>query len=217
MDISPPPGAPGLPRSLFLFAILYGGMVCVAGVLGTKLVALGPLAVEGGIFAFLLLVVTSSSVAELHGPPVARRLVLWGFVPLILSMLLIRLVIALPAAAAMDEGHLAAFDTVLGQSARLMLAGLIAYGTSQFLNVTIFSALKRGEGRMLWLRAAIASVCSQVIDTVLFITISFYGVFPIRSLIAGQMLAKVTLSVVLVPGLVYAFIALGRRVDRRDW
>ncbi len=217
MNTPPPPGMPGLPRSLFLFAIFYGGMVCLAGVLGTKLVALGPLAVEGGIFAFLLLVVTSSSIAELHGPAIARRLVLWGFVPLILSMLLIRLVIALPPAAAMDAGHLAAFNMVLAQSARLMLAGLIAYGTSQFLNVTIFSALKRGEGRMLWLRAAIASVCSQVIDTLLFITISFYGVFPIGSLIAGQMLAKVTLSIVLVPGLVYAFIALGRKVDARDW
>ena len=217
MDTPPPPGLPGLPRSLFLFAIFYGGMVCIAAVLGTKLVALGPLAVEAGIFAFLLLVVTSSSVAELHGAAVARRLVLWGFVPLIVSMLLIRLVIALPAAAAMDPGRLAAFETVLGQSARLMFAGLIAYGTSQFLNVTIFGALKRDGGRMLWLRAAIASVCSQVIDTLLFITISFYGVFPIGSLILGQMLAKVTLSIVLVPLLVYAFIALGRRIDARPW
>ena len=57
-------------------------MVCIAGVLGNKQVALGPLAVEAGIFAFLLLVVTSSSVAELHGRPIANRLVLIGFVPL---------------------------------------------------------------------------------------------------------------------------------------
>ena len=215
METPSPPT--GLPRSLFLAAIFYGGMVCIAGVLGTKLVALGPLTVEAGIVAFLLLVVTSSSVAELRGPATARRLVLWGFVPLIVSMLLIRLVIALPAAAAMDAAHLAAFEMAVGQSARLMFAGLIAYGTSQFLNVTIFSALKRGGGRMLWLRAAVASVCSQVIDTLLFITISFYGVFPIGSLIVGQMIAKVTLSILLVPALVYAFVALGRKVDARDW
>ena len=42
-------------------------MVCIAGVLANKQVALGPLAVEAGIFAFLMLVVTSSAVAELHG------------------------------------------------------------------------------------------------------------------------------------------------------
>ena len=61
-------------------------MVCIAGVLGNKQVALGPLAVEAGIFAFLLLVVTSSSVAELHGRSIANRLVLIGFVPLIVSL-----------------------------------------------------------------------------------------------------------------------------------
>ena len=61
-------------------------MVCIAGVLGNKQVALGPLAVEAGIFAFLLLVVTSSSVAELHGRSTANRLVLIGFVPLLVSL-----------------------------------------------------------------------------------------------------------------------------------
>ena len=73
-------------------------MVCIAGVLGNKQVALGPLAVEAGIFAFLMLVITSSAVAELHGRDTANRLVLIGFVPLIVSLLLTLLVLGLPAA-----------------------------------------------------------------------------------------------------------------------
>ena len=72
-------------------------MVCIAGVLGNKQVALGPLAVEAGIFAFLLLVVTSSAVAELHGRTIANRLVLFGFVPMIFSMLLTLIVLQIPA------------------------------------------------------------------------------------------------------------------------
>src|SRR5512132_1573717 len=83
-----PQSARSIPLSLFAFAIFYGGMVCIAGVLGNKQVALGPLAVEAGIFAFLLLVVTSSAVAELHGRAVANQLVLIGFAPLIVSLLL---------------------------------------------------------------------------------------------------------------------------------
>src|ERR1041384_1466574 len=94
--------APAISRSLFAFAIFYGGMVCIAGVLGNKQVALGPLAVEAGIFAFLLLVITSSSVAELHGRPTANRLVLIGFVPLIVSLLLRPPVLGLPASPQMD-------------------------------------------------------------------------------------------------------------------
>jgi hypothetical protein len=205
-----------IPRSLFAFSIFYGGMVCIAGVLGNKQVALGPLAVESGIFAFLLLVVTSSSVAELHGRSIANRLVLFGFVPLLVSLFLSLVVLRLPASPDMDPQRLAAFDTILGGTPRIWLGGILAYGVSTFLNVTIFSRLTAREGaRLLWLRAAIASTLSQVVDTLIFITIAFYGVFPIAELIAGQMLAKVVLSAVLVPPLVYGFVALGKALDRR--
>jgi uncharacterized integral membrane protein (TIGR00697 family) len=205
-----------IPLSLFALAIFYGGMVCIAGVLGNKQVALGPLAVEAGIFAFLLLVVTSSSVAELHGRAVANRLVLIGFVPLIVSLILSLVVLALPASPQMDPQRLSSFNTIMGGTPRIWLGGILAYGTSTFLNVTIFSRLKAGEGSgLLWLRAGIASVLSQIVDTLIFIGVAFYGVFPIGELLLGQMLAKVVLSAVLVPPLVYAFVALGKSLDAR--
>ena len=68
---------------------------------------------------------------------------------------------------------------------------------------------------MLWLRSGIASVLSQIVDTLIFITVAFYGVFPIGELILGQMLAKVVLSAVVVPPAVYAFVAIGRSLDAR--
>lgn len=214
MDASSPPSRAG---SLFIFSILYGGMVCIAGVLGVKQVALGPLAVEAGIFAFLLLVVMGSAVAELHGRATADSLVRWGFLPLIVSALLIRLVLALPTDPGMYPPAIEAFPIVVGQGARMMLAGLISYGLSQTLNVLIFAKLKGkgGVGRLVWLRGMIASVVSQVVDTILFISISFYGEREILGLMGGQMVTKIVLSVVLVPPLITAFVALGRRLDAR--
>jgi queuosine precursor transporter len=217
----------GISRSLFFLSIFYGGMVCIAGVLGNKQVSLGPvsqigtwlgtgpLAVEAGIFAFLLLVSVSSAVAELHGPETARRLVLFGFVPLITSVLLSVLVLALPPSPSMAADRLGAFELMMAGTPRIWLGGIVAYGISQILNVTIFSALKSGGGRYIWLRAAVASVLSQITDTLIFITVAFYGVFPIGELIAGQMLSKVVLSIVLVPALIYLFVALGRMLDGR--
>ena len=213
-DFSPPRA---ISPSLFALAIFYGGMVCIAGVLGNKQVALGPLAVEAGIFAFLMLVITSSAVAELHGRATANRLVLIGFVPLIASLLLTLLVLAVPAADDMDPARLSAFETVMGGTPRIWLGGILAYGISTLLNVTIFSRLKASEGRrLLWLRSAVASALSQIVDTLIFITVAFYGVFPIGELILGQMLAKVVLSIVLVPPLIYVFVGLGRRLDARQ-
>lgn len=216
-----------IPRSLFAFSIFYGGMVCIAGVLGNKQVALGPLsaigpmvglgplAVEAGIFAFLLLVVTSSAVAELHGGGTANRLVRIGFVPLIVSILLSWVVWMLPASPEMRPENLDAIQTVLGATKRIWAAGLVAYGISQTLNVTIFAWLKGREGNtLLWLRAGVASVLSQIVDTLLFVTIAFYGEFPIGPLLTGQMIAKIVLSAILVPALIYVFVALGRWLDR---
>ena len=210
------PAAPAISRSLFAFSVFYGGMVCIAGVLGNKQVALGPLAVEAGIFAFLMLVITSSAVAELHGRNTANRLVLFGFVPLLVSLALSILVLAVPAAKDMDPARLSAFETMMTGTPRIWLAGIFAYGISTLLNVTIFSRLKGREGsRLLWFRSAIASVLSQIVDTLIFISVAFYGIFPIGELMLGQMIAKVVLSIVLVPPLIYIFVNVGRRLDGR--
>jgi uncharacterized integral membrane protein (TIGR00697 family) len=210
------PAAPAYPRSLFAFAIFYGGMVCIAGVLANKQVALGPLAVEAGIFAFLMLVITSSAVAELHGRATANKLVSIGFVPLVFSILLGILVLALPASRDMPAERLEAFNMMMGATPRIWAAGIIAYGISQFLNVTIFSAMRgSGAGRLIWLRAGVAGILSQIVDTLLFITISFYGVFPITDLLIGQMIAKIVLSALLIPPLVTLMVLLGRRLDGR--
>ena len=202
-----------IPRSLFAFAVFYGGMTCIAGVLGNKQVALGPLAVEAGIFAFLLLVVVSSAVAELHGRDVANKLVRFGFVPLIASIGLALLVLALPASGKMEPERLAAFDLMMLATPRIWVAGIVAYGVSMTLNVLIFDRLKSGVG-LVAVRGAVASVLSQIVDTLLFITIAFYGVFPIGELLIGQMIAKVVLSALLVPFAIQAFVALGRKLDR---
>jgi len=200
-----------LPVPLFAFSILYGGMTCIAGVLGSKQVALGPLAVEAGIFPFLMLVAISSAVAELYGRETANRLVRFGFIPLLVAIVLTWIVIQLPADEEMYGPAQDAFPIILGQSWRLMGAGIIAYGVSMTLNVYIFSRMAGIGGRLLAVRGAIASMLSQTVDTLIFITIAFIGVRPIASLIAGQALAKIVLSLILVPPLITLLVRFARR------
>ena len=117
-------------RSLQTYAVLYGGLLVVAGVLGFKLIklgplfGLGPLAVPGGVFGFLLAIVTVNATAELHGRPVAQRMVFMGFVPLLVSIALMQLVLALPPAE--GWGGQATAEAVFGSSMRLILAGMVA-------------------------------------------------------------------------------------------
>jgi len=200
-----------IPLPLFVFALLYGGMICIAGVLGSKQVALGPLAVEAGIFPFLMLVAISSSVAELYGRQMADRLVRFGLVPLSTAIVLTWIVLQLPTDEGMYEPAKEAFPIVLGQSWRLMIAGIIAYAVSMTLNVMIFSKLGGTKGRLLAVRGAVASMLSQTVDTLIFIIIAFIGVRPIGALIVGQALSKVVLSIILVPPLITLLVRLARR------
>ena len=202
-----------IPRSLLLFGAFYGGMVTLAGVLGAKQVALGPLAVEAGIFPFLTLVALSSAVAQLHGRAAAEQLVRYGFIPLIAAILMTLFVLALPTDPGMYLPAQSAFPVILGQSWRMMGAGVISYGISVQLNVWIFSRLARGEGRWAPARGALSAGLSQIVDTLLFISISFYGVRPIVGLMAGQMLAKLVLSAMLVPAIIAVAVRLGKRLD----
>lgn len=199
--------------SLLLFALFYGGMVTIAGVLGAKQVALGPLAVEAGIFPFLILVGISSGIAELHGKPVADRLARYGFIPLIAAILLTFFVLRLPTDPGMYEPAKEAFPIILGQSWRMMAAGIVAYGVSLTLNIWLFDRLRRANLGFTALRGFLAAALSQVVDTVIFIGVSFYGVRPIGQLMAGQMLTKVVLSAVMIPAIIWIVGRIGRSLD----
>ena len=212
-----------MPLGLFVFTLLYGGMTVIAGVVAYKQVQLWPtdLGVESGIFAFLLLVVISSTIAQLYGRAQAQRIVWWGFLPLGMSAAIVALVLNLPASPEMIEfraDDLAAFERVLGQTPRIMLAGPAAYLVSLLLNVWIFDRL-RGSGETttvgLMIRGAIASALSQAIDSVIFVTLAFYGQFDITELMIGQVLAKVTLSIVLVPFLITGGVRAAQWLDAR--
>ena len=217
--------AASIPLGLFVYLVLYGGLTVIAGVLAFKQVQLWPtqLAVESGIFAFLGLVVISSTIAQLYGEKLARKLVWWGFLPLAVSALLIFLVLSLPASPDMVEyrgADLDAFNTVLAQTPRIMAAGPAAYIVSLLLNVWIFSRLRGSDENNtigLMVRGAIASALSQAIDSVIFVTLAFYGEFDITPLLIGQVIAKVTLSIVLVPFLITGGVALARRLDKRSF
>lgn len=220
----PPPVAPAaaMPLGLFVFTLLYGGMTVLAGVLAFKQVELWPtsLSVESGIFPFLLLVVISSALSQLYGRAMAQRIVWWGFLPLGLSAVLMQLVLGLPASAEMiayRPDDLAAFEQVHRSTWRVWLAGPASYITSLLLNIWIFDRLRGSGGEStlgLMARGAIASALSQAVDSVIFITLAFYGEFDITDLLIGQVIAKVVLSLALVPFLITFGVRAARALDR---
>ena len=135
-----------------------------------------------------------------------------GFITKVLVLVLMQISILWPAAVFWKNQ--AAYETVLNAGSRIVIASIFAYLTSQFTDVWIFSKIKeKTEGKYLWLRNNVSTIISQFIDTVIFITIAFYGVFPnnvVLSIIIGQWFIKILVALVDTP-FVYAGVNILRK------
>ena len=86
---------------------------------------------------------------------------------------------------------------------------------SQHLDVWIFHKLKQiTNGKHLWLRNNLSTLTSQFIDTTIFITISFYGVFPILPAIFGQYLIKVIIALLDTPIVYLAVLTIRKYINK---
>jgi len=68
-----------------------------------------------------------------------------------------------------------AFSTIFRQGLGIILGSITAFLLAQFLDATVFQALKRITGsRKIWLRATGSTLVSQLIDSFVVLTIAFY-------------------------------------------
>ncbi len=124
--------------------------------------------------------------SENHGRKAARRAVWMGFFSLLCVTLLMNLTLRfrpLPGDAFAGETH-AALNAIFSLLPRIALASLIAYMVSQYHDVWAFAAIKRRfpGPRWLWLRNNLSTMVSQLIDSVLFVLIAFWGIYEGRVL-----------------------------------
>jgi queuosine precursor transporter len=64
---------------------------------------------------------------------------------------------------------------VFGQSLRIILASIVAFVVSQFVDVFIFWLLRDKTGsKMIWLRSTGSTIVSQLIDTFIVLGIAFW-------------------------------------------
>lgn len=101
-----------------------------------------------------------------------------------------------------------AFDSVFSQAPRIAIAGLITFLVSESLDAHLFQWFKKlTGGRRLWVRNVFSSIPAMFVDSVLFVTLAFYGVQPLLPLIIGLTVVKWVVGVVDIP-----FMYLARRV-----
>lgn len=144
--------------------------------------------------------------SEFYGKKEAQKGVFLGFAALILTTIYMQIAVHfVPAAEDFAQPHLAA---VFGFLPRVALAGTIAYLISQFHDIWAFHFWKRITGeRMLWVRNNASTLVSQFLDSLVFCTIAFYGVFSFSvwlEILLTTYVLKVVVAVLDTPFIYFA-------------
>lgn len=158
--------------------ILLGGFfitnAILAEVIGGKLLSIGPFTMSMGILPWPIVFLVTDLINEYFGKDGVKRLT-WlttGLIAYLFLMLYIgQQLTASPVSPISDQ----AFSTVFGQTNWLIIASIIAFVTSQLIDVSIFWLLREKTGKkMIWLRSTGSTLISQLIDTFVVVGIGFY-------------------------------------------
>lgn len=158
----------------------------VGPILGSKLVRVGPLVLDGALVLFPISYICGDAITEVYGYRLASRVIWITFGCQVLVVLATALVEVLPAAPGWQDQD--ADARILGMVPRLVVAGLVANLAGEFVNAMVVSWLKRGDGRGAgaMARRFLASTASaQAINSLLFYSIGFAGTVPASTVLAG--------------------------------
>lgn len=170
-------------KNLLLLAMLFGICLVIANAVTGKLIDTGltlfgnNITLPGAALCYAITFLITDIVGEVWGVKEANLIVKWGMIGQILATGLIILTQYLPAA---DPEMQNAYVMLLGQNWVFVVGSLVAYWCSQLWDVWIFHKVRdmyikkhgsRAGGRWIWNN--LSTVTSQIIDTVLFIGISF--------------------------------------------
>ncbi len=192
-------------------SVSFIALLIVSNVIAGKIVLIGGLTVPAAVICYALTFLISDTLVEVWGKKRTRYVIKLGFYASILAALFIRLAIYMPGAPFWADQ--AEFELILGTNARIVVASMAAYLVSQLHDVWAFHFWKeKTKGKHLWIRNNLSTGVSQLIDTIIFITIAFYGAgTPLISLILGQYVIKLVIAICDTP-FVYLFVYYARKV-----
>lgn len=200
-----------------VFAGFFIACLMISNVIAGKLFALGHWALPAGAIIFPITYLFGDVLTEVWGFGPTRFVIWLGFAANIFMSVVFLVVIALPHPGFWTGQS--AYAIVLGMTPRLVIASTLAYWCGSFINSFVMSRLKvLTEGKWLWTRTIASTSCGELIDTCIFITISFYGLVPnavVIQMIILQYIWKVAYEAIATP-LTYAIIGWIKKVDSSD-
>jgi uncharacterized integral membrane protein (TIGR00697 family) len=182
-----------------------------------KLSTLGGFTFGAGILFFPLGYVLGDVLTEVYGYARARRCVWAGFGGMLFMALMSWVVVSLPPA--QGWGGQAAYESVFGNTWRIVFASLTAFWAGEFANSFVLARMKvLTQGKHLWTRTIGSTVVGQGVDSLLFYPLAFLGIWTsdqVLTVMVTNWALKVGWEVILTP-VTYAVVGFLKRREGLD-
>jgi queuosine precursor transporter len=128
-----------------------------------------------GVLPYPITFLITDILSEFYGRRRTNEVVISGFLVSIFVLFILWLGNAFPAIPGSPVGD-DAYNMVFQNSWRIISASMLAYLVAQLVDVRVFHFWKRiTKGKKLWLRNNFSTAFSQLVDTVLVVTVIFFG------------------------------------------
>ena len=171
-----------------------------------------------GILFFPISYIFGDILTEVYGYARARKVVWAGFAAIIFASFMSWVVVTLPPAAAWnDQG---AYQTVFGQTPRIVFASLAAFFAGEFMNSYVLAKMKIfTSGKYLWTRTIGSTIVGEGVDSLVFYPLAFLGVWE-NHLVVTVMITNYVIKVVwetIITPVTYQVVGFLKRAEQEDY
>jgi len=140
------------------------------------------------VFIYPFVAQAIDMINEAYGKTKAHLAIFIAFITQVLLVTFIAMVNSLSPAPFFQFEE--AWQNLFGLSIRITAASWIAFLICQNLDAHVFAFLKNRYEKNIVLRSLTSDVLDLTLDSIIFVSIAFYGVVPIVPLIIGQIISK---------------------------
>ncbi|HLN50292.1 MAG TPA: queuosine precursor transporter [Steroidobacteraceae bacterium] len=180
---------------------------------------LGTVTFLAGVLFFPISYIFGDILTEVYGYARDRRVVWAGFAALAFASLVSAVIVHLPPSAA-SRATQPAVEAIFGNTPRIVAASVVAFLCGTFVNSFVLAKMKIWTlGRWLWTRIVGSTLCGELVDSMIFYFLAFYGRIP-RSHLVEIMFTQYALKCLwefIATPLTYRVVAFLKRAENEDY
>ena len=171
-----------------------------------------------GVLFFPISYIFNDVLTEVYGYARARKVVWAGFGAIIFASFMSWVVVTLPPAA--DWNDQRAYESVFGQTPRIVFASLTAFFVGEFANSYVLAKMKiKTSGRHLWARTIGSTIVGEGVDSMVFYPVAFFGIWSnhlVMQVMISNYIVKVLWEAVVTP-VTYQVVGFLKKAEQEDY